>query len=230
MRTRLRGLGVAGRPGANVPRRRAEAAALLLAAGRRRRRPGSARASRLRRSPRQRGGCASEFDRTTIRDLAAEIEWAKVSLLTPQSYAAAARKEGREPPGLDVTAMARLIEAYEDVKQARGVIDFEDVLLLTVGILEERDDIAGQSAPSTVSSSSTSTRTSTPLQQRLLELWLGGRNDVAVVGDASQTIYSFTGATPQHLLGFPARFPGAHIVRLVRNYRSSPQIVSWPTR
>src|SRR5690606_10893545 len=83
-----------------------------------------------------------QFDRTAIRDLAAEIEWAKVSLLTPESYSAAASAARREPPGVDVTAMARLLESYEDVKQARGVIDFEDVLLLTVGILEEREDIA----------------------------------------------------------------------------------------
>ena len=83
-----------------------------------------------------------QVDRTTIRDLAAEIEWAKVSLLTPQSYAAAARRAGRDPAGLDVTAMARVWESYEERKTERGVIDFEDVLLLTAGILAERDDIA----------------------------------------------------------------------------------------
>ena len=83
-----------------------------------------------------------QFDRTAILDLAAEIEWAKVNLLTPQSYAARARASRREPPGVDLTAMARLFEAYEEVKQRRGVIDFEDVLLLTVGILAERDDVA----------------------------------------------------------------------------------------
>ncbi len=166
-----------------------------------------------------------EFDRTTIRDLAAEIEWSKVSLLTPQSYAAAARKQGREPPGLDVTAMARLLEAYEDVKQARGVIDFEDVMLLTVGILEERDDVARAVRAQYRQFVVDEYQDVNALQQRLLELWLGGRDDVTVVGDPAQTIYSFTGATPRHLLDFPSRFPRAVTVRLVRNYRSSPQIV-----
>lgn len=166
-----------------------------------------------------------QFDRTTIRDLAAEIEWSKVSLLTPQSYAAAARSAGREPPGLDVTAMARLLEAYEEVKQARGVIDFEDVLLLTVGILDERDDIAravrGQYRQFVVDEY----QDVNALQQRLLDLWVGERDDVTVVGDPAQTIYSFTGASPRHLLDFAKRFPQARTVRLVRNYRSSPQIV-----
>lgn len=166
-----------------------------------------------------------QFDRAAIRDLAAEIEWAKVSLLTPESYSAAARAARREPPGLDVTAMARLLESYEEVKQARGVIDFEDVLLLTVGILEERDDIArtvrGQYRQFVVDEY----QDVNALQQRLLDLWLGERDDVTVVGDPAQTIYSFTGASPRHLLGFASRFPGARTVRLVRNYRSSPQII-----
>ncbi len=166
-----------------------------------------------------------QFDRTAIRDLAAEIEWAKVNLLTPQSYAARARASRREPPGVDLTAMARLFEAYEEVKQRRGVIDFEDVLLLTVGILDERDDIAravrGQYRQFVVDEY----QDVNDLQQRLLELWLGERNDLCVVGDPAQTIYSFTGASPRHLVGFPQRFPGAQVVRLVRNYRSSPQIV-----
>ena len=166
-----------------------------------------------------------QFDRTTVRDLAAEIEWAKVNLLTPQSYAARAREQRREPPGLDLTAMARLFEAYEDVKQRRGVIDFEDVLLLTVGILDEREDIArtvrGQYRQFVVDEY----QDVNDLQQRLLDLWLGERKDLCVVGDPAQTIYSFTGASPRHLVGFPQRFPGAQVVRLVRNYRSTPQIV-----
>jgi DNA helicase-2/ATP-dependent DNA helicase PcrA len=64
-----------------------------------------------------------------------------------------------------------------------------------------------------------------PLQQRLLELWLGDRDSLCVVGDASQTIYSFTGATPDHLLDFRTRHPGATVVKLVRDYRSTPQVV-----
>ncbi|MEO8828692.1 ATP-dependent DNA helicase UvrD2 [Lapillicoccus sp.] len=166
-----------------------------------------------------------QFDRTAIRDLAAEVEWAKVSLLTPESYAAHARSQGREPAGIDLREMARLFETYEECKAQRGVIDFEDVLLLTAGILADRDDVArtvrGQYRHFVVDEY----QDVNALQQRLLDLWLGGRDDVCVVGDPAQTIYSFTGATPAHLLGFPRRFPQASVVRLVRNYRSSPEIV-----
>jgi DNA helicase-2/ATP-dependent DNA helicase PcrA len=166
-----------------------------------------------------------QFDRTAIRDLAAEIEWAKVSLLTPETYAAAAHRSGRDPAGIDATAMARVWESYEDAKGQRGVIDFEDVLLLTAGILHERDDVArvvrGQYRHFVVDEY----QDVNALQQRLLDLWVGDRQDVCVVGDAAQTIYSFTGATPEHLLSFPHRYPQAQVVRLVRNYRSTPQIV-----
>ncbi len=166
-----------------------------------------------------------QFDRTAIRDLAAEVEWAKVSLLTPETYAARARLAGRDPAGIDLREMARLLETYEDCKTQRGVMDFEDVLLLTAGILAEREEIArtvrGQYRHFVVDEY----QDVNALQQRLLDLWVGERDDVCVVGDPAQTIYSFTGASPEHLVRFPSRYPAAPVVRLVRNYRSSPQIV-----
>ncbi|MBM6405210.1 ATP-dependent DNA helicase UvrD2 [Phycicoccus sp. CSK15P-2] len=166
------------------------------------------------------------LDSPAVRDLAAEIEWAKVSMLTPDSYAAAATAQRREAPaGLDATAMARLMATYEDVKSDRGVIDFEDVLLLTAGILGEHAEVAravrGQYRHFVVDEYQDVNR----LQQTLLELWLGERDDLCVVGDPAQTIYSFTGASPEHLLGFRTRHPQARTVELVRNYRSTPQVV-----
>jgi DNA helicase-2/ATP-dependent DNA helicase PcrA len=65
-----------------------------------------------------------------------------------------------------------------------------------------------------------------PLQKLLLDAWLGDRDDLCVVGDPHQVIYSFTGATPSYLTGFTAEFPGATVVRLVRDYRSTPQVVA----
>jgi DNA helicase-2/ATP-dependent DNA helicase PcrA len=165
-------------------------------------------------------------DRTAVRDLAAEVEWAKVSMLTPLTYAAGARAARREPPGLDATAMARLLEAYEEVKTARGVIDFEDVLLLTVGVLEQHEAIAREVRSQYRHFVVDEYQDVNALQQRLLDLWVGGREDLCVVGDPAQTIYSFTGASPRHLLEFPVRHPEARVVRLVRNYRSTPQVVA----
>ena len=166
------------------------------------------------------------LDSAAVRDLASEIEWAKVSLLTPESYAAAATAQRREPPaGLDATAMARLVAAYEEVKTERGVIDFEDVLLLMVGILREHDEVARAVRSQYRHFVVDEYQDVNPLQQTLLELWLGERRDLCVVGDPAQTIYSFTGASPEHLLGFRTRHPEARTVELVRNYRSTPQVV-----
>ncbi|HET8615648.1 MAG TPA: ATP-dependent DNA helicase UvrD2 [Actinomycetales bacterium] len=167
-----------------------------------------------------------QLDRTAVRDLAAEVEWAKVSLLTPETYPAAARRAGRDPAGMDVTATARLLQTYEDVKSERGVIDFEDVLLVTAGVLQDHPRIAEEVRRQYRHFVVDEYQDVSPLQQRLLELWLGDRDEVCVVGDANQTIYSFTGASPRYLLDFPRRFEAARVVKLVRDYRSTPQVVA----
>ena len=162
-----------------------------------------------------------------IRDVAAEVEWAKATRTPPDDYVAAAARAARTPAGdLSAAEMARLYAAYEEVKRARGSIDFEDVLLLTVGILEDRPDVAAQVRGQYRHLVVDEYQDVNPLQQALLDLWLGGSDELCVVGDASQTIYSFTGASPQYLLSFPARYPSAQVVRLVRDYRSTPQVVA----
>ncbi|MCZ7433528.1 ATP-dependent DNA helicase UvrD2 [Streptomyces sp. WMMC1477] len=164
------------------------------------------------------------LDRTELRDVTSEIEWAKVTQTVPDDYPGAAARAGRAVPR-DAAEIAALFTAYEELKRERGVIDFEDVLLLTVAILQDRADIAEQVRRQYQHFVVDEYQDVSPLQQRLLELWLGERNDLCVVGDASQTIYSFTGATPDHLLDFRARHPSATVVRLVRDYRSTPQVV-----
>ncbi|MBT2554388.1 ATP-dependent DNA helicase UvrD2 [Arthrobacter sp. ISL-5] len=163
-------------------------------------------------------------DRASIRDLASEIEWAKVSMLTPANYLENAQDRGN-PGGFDLTAVARVFQSYEDVKTDRNVIDFEDVLLITVGILQEDPKVAATVREQYRHFVVDEYQDVSPLQQRLLELWLGGRDELCVVGDASQTIYSFTGASPRHLLGFKGLYPNASVVKLIRDYRSTPQVV-----
>ncbi len=166
-------------------------------------------------------------DRAAVRDLAAEVEWAKVNLLTPAGYPAAAVAAGRgNPGGFEVTVVARLLEVYEQAKTDRGVIDFEDVLLITGGILEQHPDAATQVRGQYRHFVVDEYQDVNALQQRLLDVWLGDREDVCVVGDPNQTIYSFTGASASHLLGFTTRFPKAKRVQLVRDYRSTPQVVA----
>ncbi|TQJ89829.1 ATP-dependent DNA helicase UvrD2 [Streptomyces sp. SLBN-31] len=168
--------------------------------------------------------CRIRLDRGELRDVTGEIEWSKVTQTVPADYAAAAAKAGRESPR-DPAEIAQLYSVYEDLKRDRSVIDFEDVLLLTVAVLQDRHDIAEQVRAQYQHFVVDEYQDVSPLQQRLLELWLGERDDLCVVGDASQTIYSFTGATPDHLLDFRARHPGATVVKLVRDYRSTPQVV-----
>ncbi len=168
--------------------------------------------------------CRIRLDRNELRDLTSEIEWSKVTQTVPSDYAAAAAKSGRLVPR-DPAEIAQLYAAYEDLKRDRAVIDFEDVLLLAVGILQDRHDIAEQVRSQYQHFVVDEYQDVSPLQQRLLELWLGERDSLCVVGDASQTIYSFTGATPDHLLNFRTRHPGATVVKLVRDYRSTPQVV-----
>ncbi|WP_411101996.1 ATP-dependent DNA helicase UvrD2 [Streptomyces sp. cmx-4-9] len=168
--------------------------------------------------------CRIRLDRGELRDVTGEIEWAKVTQTVPADYPAAALKAGREAPR-DMAEIAQIYGTYEQLKRDRGMIDFEDVLLLTVGILQDRHDIAEQIRTQYQHFVVDEYQDVSPLQQRLLDLWLGERDSLCVVGDASQTIYSFTGATPDHLLNFRNRHPQATVVKLVRDYRSTPQVV-----
>jgi DNA helicase-2/ATP-dependent DNA helicase PcrA len=164
-------------------------------------------------------------DRAEVRDLAAEIDWAKSVLATPDAYPERARQAGRETT-MTADTVAKLYTEYEQTKRRSGQIDFADLLLIMSGAIEELPDVAEEIRSRYRHFVVDEYQDVSPLQQRLLDAWLGGRNDLCVVGDANQTIYSFAGATPEHLLGFSRRFPDAVVVRLHRDYRSTPQIVA----
>lgn len=172
--------------------------------------------------------CRIRLDRNELRDVTSEIEWAKVTQTVPSDYPAAVAKSLRDAPR-DSSEISQIYGMYEQLKRDRAVIDFEDVLLLTVGILQDRHDIADQIRRQYHHFVVDEYQDVSPLQQRLLDLWLGDRDNLCVVGDASQTIYSFTGATPDHLLNFRTRHPSATVVKLVRDYRSTPRSSISPT-
>ncbi|MFI2103927.1 ATP-dependent DNA helicase UvrD2 [Isoptericola sp. NPDC019693] len=165
-------------------------------------------------------------DRVAVRDLSSEVEWAKVSLVTAEDYVKAALVDDRPAPsGYDHQTVARLITAYEDVKTERGVIDFEDVLLMLADMLNSHRQVADEVRSQYRHFVVDEYQDVSPLQQFLLDQWLGDRRELCVVGDPSQTIYSFTGATPHYLLDFTRTYADAQVVRLVRDYRSTPQVV-----
>ncbi|WP_327310574.1 ATP-dependent DNA helicase UvrD2 [Streptomyces sp. NBC_01243] len=168
--------------------------------------------------------CRIRLDRNELRDVTSEIEWSKVTQTVPGDYPAVVAKTQRDAPR-DPAEISQIYATYEELKRDRSVIDFEDVLLLTVAILQDRHDIADHVRRQYQHFVVDEYQDVSPLQQRLLDLWLGDRDTLCVVGDASQTIYSFTGATPDHLLNFRTRHPNATVVKLVRDYRSTPQVV-----
>ncbi|ADH69204.1 MULTISPECIES: ATP-dependent DNA helicase UvrD2 [Nocardiopsis] len=163
-------------------------------------------------------------DRNGLRDLAGEIEWSKVTQVRPTDYDKAVVKAGRQPP-LPAGEVARVFEAYEDLRREHNLLDFESMLELTAGMITEYPAIAQRVREQYRYFVVDEFQDVNPLQRLLLDAWLGDRDDLCVVGDPSQTIYSFAGATPGYLTGFGARYPHATVVQLVRDYRSTPQVV-----
>lgn len=158
----------------------------------------------------------------TLRDIASEIEWRKVSMVSIEQYA----ELGRPLSGVDAGQLVELMRGYEALKDDRRQLDFEDVLLACAGMLEAEPRVAASVHEQYRHFTVDEFQDVSPLQNRLLELWLGDRHDICVVGDASQTIYSFAGAEQRFLLEFERRHPEATVVRLETNYRSQPPILT----
>jgi DNA helicase-2/ATP-dependent DNA helicase PcrA len=164
-----------------------------------------------------------------LAEAVTEIEWAKVCQTHPDSYVFAAAEAGRAPSaGLE--EVGRLYQAYEALRRDRQLIDFESVLELTAAILLTEPAVAREVHGTYRYFTVDEFQDVNPLQKLLLDAWLGGREELCVVGDPQQTIYSFTGATSEYLRGFSVDFPGASVVRLVRDYRSTPQVVAAANR
>jgi DNA helicase-2/ATP-dependent DNA helicase PcrA len=166
---------------------------------------------------------------SALAEAVTEIEWAKVCQTHPDSYVFAAAEAGRAPSaGLE--EVGRLYQAYEALRRDRQLIDFESVLELTAAILLTEPAVAREVHGTYRYFTVDEFQDVNPLQKLLLDAWLGGREELCVVGDPQQTIYSFTGATSEYLRGFSVDFPGASVVRLVRDYRSTPQVVAAANR
>ena len=185
-----------------------------------------AKAGLVREAARQAG---IRLDGPGLADVAAEIEWAKATQVRPDGYPRAAAAAGR-PPAAAADVTAAVYDGYERLRRERHLIDFESVLELTAAIVLEHRGAADQVRDTFRYFVVDEYQDVNPLQKLLLDAWLGDRDDLCVVGDPHQVIYSFTGATPDYLTGFTAEFPGATVVRLVRDYRSTPQVVAVANR
>jgi len=162
-------------------------------------------------------------NRELMRDIASEIEWAKVSQVAPTDYIDEISKRMQKPRVLP-EQMVQIYTAYESVKKQELAIDFEDVLLLCAAMLEQEPEVRERVQDQYRYFTVDEYQDISPIQQRLINAWLGKRNDICVVGDPAQTIYSFAGATPVFLNSFTQRFPDAEVIRLSTGYRSTPEI------
>ena len=158
-------------------------------------------------------------------DVASEIEWAKARMVTPGAYEAQAAASGRRPP-LPAPAIARIYERYEDEKRKRGLVDFDDLLLACADAIESDPEFAATQRWRFRHLFVDEFQDVNPAQFRLLEAWRSNRADLCVVGDPNQAIYAWNGADPTILTGFPGRYPGASVVHLDDNYRSTPQVLA----
>lgn len=161
-----------------------------------------------------------------VRDIGTEVSWTKVSNIPLGDYPSLAAAHHRVVATVDTASVVKILAAYEEAKRRRDVIDFDDILLLTVAMLSEHDDIAAEIRSRYRHFVVDEFQDMSPLQNTLLELWVAGRDSICVVGDPNQSIHGFAGADPRYLLEFPRRHPGTTIVRLVRDYRSTPQVVA----
>jgi len=162
-------------------------------------------------------------NRELMRDIASEIEWAKVSQVTPVDYIDQVGRRSQKPRVLP-EQMVQIYTAYESIKKQELAIDFEDVLLLCAAMLEEEREVRERVQDQYRYFTIDEYQDISPIQQRLINAWLGTRRDICVVGDPAQTIYSFAGATPVFLNSFTQRFPEAEVIRLTTGYRSTPEI------
>jgi DNA helicase-2/ATP-dependent DNA helicase PcrA len=160
-------------------------------------------------------------------DLATEVEWAKNRRITPERYRA---ELGEHEPPIPADLMLRVYRQYEERKTAAGFVDFEDLLELAIQLYSDDEVALGLVRERYRAFTVDEYQDVNVLQQTLLELWLGPRDELCVVGDDYQSIYAFTGASPDHLLTMPKRFPQARVIRLEENYRSSPQVLALANR
>ena len=166
-----------------------------------------------------------------IRDVLAEIEWAKSALVSAEDYESVIANTDRSAPA-DPAKVAEAFRRYEQAKATPDMmhLDFDDLLMHIAGAIENVPAIAETFREQYRTFVVDEYQDVTPLQQRVLNAWLGERDDLTVVGDANQTIYSFNGASPDYLLNFSRTYPDGTVVKLQRDYRSTPQVTDLANR
>jgi DNA helicase-2/ATP-dependent DNA helicase PcrA len=162
-------------------------------------------------------------NRTALAELAFEIEWAQAQCLTPRDYLRTMAVSARESQ-TDPETVTEVWRRYEREKQRKGVLDFDDLLQRCANELEADPEFAASARWRFRHVFVDEYQDVNPAQVRLLDAWLGGKQDLCVVGDPDQAIYAWNGSDPRALLDFPLRHPGSKVVHLAINYRSTDAV------
>lgn len=175
---------------------------------------------------------SADIEDSEVRDVMAEIAWAKVSLIDPTDYVKVCTALHRVPPAnLDPDRMAQVMTMFEQEKTSRNQIDFNDMLLIACHVLQTPGDVANSIRSDIRHLTIDEYQDLSPLQHRLLQLWLGDNRNICVVGDPAQTIYSFAGATSYYLGHFDEEFgPLSADITLNTDYRSTPQVIGYANK
>ena len=144
--------------------------------------------------------------------------------MPPDDYVAQAALAERQVP-IDSERIAEVYRAYVAEKRHRRVVDFDDLLADCARAVQEAPEFAAAQRWRFRHLFVDEYQDVNPLQQRLLDAWMGDRDDLCVVGDPNQAIYHWNGADASHLVEFSQRHPGAAVVELTTNHRSAPAIV-----
>jgi DNA helicase-2/ATP-dependent DNA helicase PcrA len=151
---------------------------------------------------------------------AKQISTAKDLLISPKQYQA---EHAKDPKKKQVGA---LYAAYQRALHKAGAMDFDDLIYYTVKLLQEHADVLSKYQKRFKYVLVDEYQDTNKAQDVLTALLAGGWGNLCVVGDDDQSIYKFRGATVENILNFDERFPGAKVIRLEENYRSTGNILT----
>ena len=166
---------------------------------------------------------------TPTQDVIDAISWAQTRRIDPARLQGAAAEAGRTLP-LPEDLLRRVVSDYQVTKRRRQVVDFDDMVILMTDLLRENPTVAQQVHDRYQWFCIDEYQDTNPANDELLREWLGTGDDVCVVGDTEQTIYSFAGASQRYLLDFATAWPDAQVFQLSQNYRCTPQILALANR
>jgi DNA helicase-2/ATP-dependent DNA helicase PcrA len=162
---------------------------------------------------------------TSVVDVATELDWASARDLPLDDYPAAAAAAGRRP-GVDPDLVVEVGHRYARRKAGRRLVDFDDLLRGCRDALRDDPEFAAAQRWWFQHLLVDEFQDVNPLQLSLVRAWVGGRDDLCVVGDPHQAIYGWNGGDPGLLTSLERWFPGVATVVLDDNHRSTPQVLA----